>query len=523
MVSAFGGNVVTLAAVTAAAMINMRICYGLMGKADYGLFMLVGTVAGWTALGDLGFGSAVRQRMTALLARREVDEAARVLSSGIAFYLTMAVVMFAAFLVLHVTGATTVVVKETQSLDMARVMRLLFLGVSLVLVTFPLVPVNGLLLARNDFLAQNVFTIFSSLSRPVISWFVLKTYMSVEIFLISMTAWTLVDLALRYAYVLYRVPGLLAKPALASYDMVKSLVTPSIMFFVISVGYVVIYSTDNVVISKMIGLAAIPAYSAAFRLFSTLRSLCVTSGDVLFPAAGILDSQGEHERLQKYIEITARVSMTLAVLGGIGLTLLGAPLISRWMGSDIWNGPGLGHAYGTLVTLGFLLPIATIVNMTTRSVCGVGRHHKQAVICVVEMVSNLALSIAFAPFLGVMGVALGTLIARAAVTPWYFMDGVRQLRLDGKRLLSVAVIPNVILAAVLFAAVWFVKPPEQPSWWVISWWIAGYGAFCCVVVVALMPRDVRQRGMQWLSRKARPAAVPVDRERAVETVAAREE
>jgi len=498
MVGAFGGNVASLIAIAAAGFVNTKICLDLLGKADYGLVILVSTIAGWTGLGDLGFGTAVRQRMTVLLARGEVKNAARVLSSGIAFYTIMALLMIASvagtFLLFGPDTVTSFFVKS-DGLDMARTTRLLILGVSLVLMTFPLSPLNGVLLARNDFLAQNLFTIVSSLLRPAVSFIVLKATGSVEAFLVAMSAYTLIVVISKYAYVLRRAPELWARPSFASVDMVKSLVTPSIAFFIISVAFTVVNQTSNVIISAMIGVAAIPAFAAAFQLFSTLRSLCVTSGDVLFPAAGILDSQGQHEKLQKYLEITTRMSMALAVLGGIGLVFLGGPLIG------VWLGPSLNPGYGTLLTLGALLPVATLVNMTTRSVCGVGRHHWQAGICVIEMVLNLGTAILLAPRLGLVGVALGTLLARTAVTPLYVVDGVRQLKLSLGRLLGTAVAPNAVLAGVLFAAGTVSAIPHTMRLSVLIVWVVGYSVLCVAILLVLLPADARRRARYWIAAK----------------------
>ncbi len=210
--------------------------------------------------------------------------------------------------------------------------------------------------------------------------------------------------------------------------------------------------------------------------------------------AGILDSTGQHAKLQKYLEINTRVAMTVAVLGAGGLAFLGGPVIAAWLGPDL--SPGRG----TLLTLGALLPVATLVNAATRSVCGVGRHHRQALILTAEMLLNLGISVALAPRLGVLGVALGTLISRTLVTWPYLVDGARQLRLQLGRLVALAVVPNAFLAVALFVAWTLIAPGDVMPLGMLFAYIGGYSVVCVVVLVVMAPAQLRRRGIEALSR-----------------------
>ncbi len=265
---AVGGNIMVLIVGTASAMVNVKVCLTFLGKSDYGIVVLVGTVAGWTALGDLGFGTAVRQRVTVLLAQGKTTEAARIVSSGVAFYSTMAVVLIAAVGAAYYLGGIGLLIKGAGA-DVAHDAQMVFLGVGLFVLTFPLNSFGGLMLARNDFLAHNLFAVSSSILRPVVAFTALSTRSDLVVFFLAMTGFRVLEIGARYAYVLLKVPELRVRLSLTSVSVVRQLAAPSLLFSVISIGYIVVYSTDNAVISSMIGLAAIPAYAAGFRLFST--------------------------------------------------------------------------------------------------------------------------------------------------------------------------------------------------------------------------------------------------------------
>lgn len=483
LVGGAAGYTVALVVTAAAGLINMRLGIDYLGTVQYSLLLLAGTISGWGVVGNLGLGSAVRQRVTSQLAKDEIEEAARTLSSGVASLAAIGGVLLGLFLILHFSGVTQVVLKSDALPDVDRAARLLLLGVLLFLMKFPFQPLGGLVVARNQLIAHNLFTIAYAGTRPLVLWVTLERTTDLETLMLVQAAHQWVDLILRYAFVLRELPELRIRPRLATLRTARSLVSPSVSYMIISMGMVVIYASDNAVIGAVLAVESIAGYAAAFRLFSILRQICVSGIEVLSPAAAILDARGEGKRLSGYVLMGSRMALALGVLAGGGLAFLGPPLIEVWL-------PGLDDppTPGTLLALGLLLPIGVYINGIGRAVTGVARHHRQAMIFLVEMALNVGLSIYLAKRHGIVGVALGTLFSRLIVAPLYTIDSVRTLGLPFRGLLTQVLFPGAALGAVLWTASRFVRIPENPELPELLLWLGGYSALCLAAISVFVPR-----------------------------------
>jgi len=484
--------------IAASGLISMRIALDHLGSEGYGILLLAGTFASWGAIGNFGLSNAIRQRMTSLLALGRVEDAARCLSSGIMTLGCIGVALLAGFLVLHESGATRALIGGEVS-DVPRAARVLLIGVLLFLLKFPFNPLGVVILSRNQVVAHNIFTMIHAATHPLVIWVTLRQTRSLEALLLVQSAHQWLDLCLRYGLVLRQVPGLRIRPSFASFRTAGTLLSPSLAFLVISVGMIVIYRTDNAVIGGIVGVQFIPGYAAAFRIFGILREICIAGVEVLFPAAAILDSTGERERLREYVIIGCRFALALSVLGGAGLAALGGPLIAVWLGDELAHPP----SPATLLALGALLPVGVFVNAVNRPVSGVGRHGRQALIFILEMVANLGLSIWLAHSLGVLGVALGTLCARTIVTPLYFLDSVRALGFDPLALIRRALLPSLLLAAPLVAVGWLRPLPPDLGGKELLAIIAGYAGFCVLAMALITPAAIRAKVLARMRRRKR--------------------
>lgn len=484
LVEGVGGNLLAVFVTVLSGIVNVRICLDYLGTENYGLVLLVGTVSGWMGLSDLGLGMAARQRLAVLLAKDDLTQARQVLASSVACLAGASFVLFAILFLLHGLGLTERLVRE--SADSQRSASLILLGVSLFLVRIPLGPLGGLQIAQNRLFAHYMFEIGFSILRPVFSWVALSNGVSLEVFLVIMASLSLLATFARYGHARLRTPALRFTPRSASLRTVRDLAVPGLAFLALNTSYIVIYSTDNAVISATLGVAAIPAFAVAFRLFSICRRVCISGAQVLFSASAILHTKGQASQLRSYLEVSSRFFTTLSVVAGSGLLIFGERLIALWLG------PELSPGSETITTLAVMLPVAVLINSLGRMVCGVGKHQRQSVISLAEMTLNVALSIALAPHLGVFGVALGTLISRGLVLPFFIHDAKRVFELDPASLRRILV-PFLLLSGTCFPVSALVALPASGP---LSDLIVGlllYGAVGCSLVAVLAPREVRRK------------------------------
>lgn len=188
---------------------------------------------------------------------------------------------------------------------------------------------------------------------------------------------------------------------------------PSLYFFLLDISELFILGTDNVVISSVLAVSLVPLYAIPFQLMRMIHSVVFTISYNLLPQIPGLKAAKQFMKLQQLHVLSCKSSLGLAMLFCLGLVFFGRTFINLWVGesntADIF----------TIYVLISLLLIWSWTNASSIFLRGLSEHRRWAYLSLVEGALNLGLSLAMAPYLGIAGVALGTLISHAITSAWF--------------------------------------------------------------------------------------------------------
>jgi len=133
-----------------------------------------------------------------------------------------------------------------------------------------------------------------------------------------------------------------------------------------------------------------------------------------------------------------RVSLAMVVPIVTGLVLLAEPLVMAWVGPDFVGSVPIIYILAAVVAI-------RVGNSTATTLLKGSGHHKfLATSNLVIAIANVAISIALIRPLGLIGVALGTLIAIASVSMFVlFPAACRRVQLSIAEALKTAVLPSI--------------------------------------------------------------------------------
>jgi O-antigen/teichoic acid export membrane protein len=187
------------------------------------------------------------------------------------------------------------------------------------------------------------------------------------------------------------------------------------------------------------GSAPIAIWAVADRIASTTQRLTNQLNGVLFPM--IVDSDTTHrtERLQKVLLEGTRLSLAMVVPITVAVVVLAQPLVRAWVGSKM-----LGAA-PVMQILAITVAIRVGNATATTLLKGAGRVRYLALANISAGVVNVILSVLLVKPLGLIGVALGTLIPIALVS-WFVIFPAACQR--------VAVAPGSAFRRAMWPALW---------------------------------------------------------------------
>jgi O-antigen/teichoic acid export membrane protein len=272
--------------------------------------------------------------------------------------------------------------------------------------------------------------------------------------LVELVATTTVIRALShigYAINAYRAyPGLRIRLSHVRVARLREVTGFSAFILLIDLANKLNYSTDAIVIGAFMGTVAIAMWAVAQRLIDAIQMLTGQLNGAMFPIIVDTATLGQLDRLRQLFVQGTRISLAMVIPIATGLSLLAEPLVLAWVGPDFPGSVPIIHILAIAVAI-------RVGNSTATTLLkGSGQHRLLAMSNLLIAIANLALSVALIRRMGLIGVALGTLIPLAAVSIFVlFPAACRRVELGLPEALKTAIFPALwpAVAMALFLAI----------------------------------------------------------------------
>lgn len=405
--AAAGGSVVVQVLSTAVGIVLAPVLLANLGIDGFGVYLAITSIGAVLVFADAGLGNGLVNAVSA--ARARGDEEAERTQISAAFFMLSAIAL-SGLVVVEVLVFTTDCVALLGDVPpplQGPARSALGVYAAVFFLGLPLSLAGKVHLGRQEQSTANVFLMFGVLAAMavVVSLRTWDASLPLTIALVggvgpaaaaSNTAWLF----------LHRHRQL--RPSVRHFRRQDAtrLARSGFLFLIIGMAGAIGYSTDNLIISHVLGPEAVPGYALPYRLFALAPIMLSFVLTPLWPALREALQKGENEWVA--VTFLRLVKASLAC----NLVLCSALV---WFGNDIldvWVGPAIQApttlllllaAWTLLTSLGG--PVAVLLNAA-----GVLRF--QVVIAVAMAVLNLLLSLLFTRSLGIVGPALGSLLAQ---------------------------------------------------------------------------------------------------------------
>ena len=387
---------------------------GHLGDAGFGLWTLTFSVLGFLSLVDFGFTTTVirftAEARGAAHARgglEAVDRRNRMLSTMMAVYLGLALLAAAIVAGMTPVYADLFGIPETQR-DAALPL-LWVLAARSIAVSLPFGMFRSILFGNGRIGLVNLVQAGGTLLYAVSSVAALEMGGG----LIGL-AWANLA-AFAVEHVVYVVAAFATTPDLRisvrRFDrtLLGSAVWISAAQFVVTVSSLVLLRTDPIIVNAFLPLTAVALYGVALKVAENALMLIKQGVNVLGPLAAEMSGAGRKDDVRALLITGARFALAPAAGMAVASLALGREALSAWVGPDY------GEAAVVMTIL--MTSVALLVpQMVASGVFSMTGHHRlTAWAAFLSMTVNLGASLLLVWWIGLPGVALGTLTATALV------------------------------------------------------------------------------------------------------------
>jgi len=422
----------------------MPYILGTVGEAQYGAWVFINAIAGYSSMIYAGFGATICRYVADLSSRKEWQRLNVVVSTIQAFYCCGALLVVA---VTSLFAWWAPALDKWGELPVGQIqVSILILGLTIGLGMVASVY-GGVLVGTQRLAVKHGIEMSMGIIRLLLTLLCLQQqYGLITLSLIFLVATILEHSA--SAWFAYRsLPQLSIAPWRAERQAAAECVHFSAFSAIAQLAEYLIYFTDTVIIGLILGPVAVVPYQIGLRIAQMIQIPIAQIGEAVLPKAGELYALNDRAGLARLVHQGMGVAFLLA--GGflVGTCYFGDLLIRTWIGAQY------ASSQTVLVLLVASQLIALPMVVVRKALLGIGQVRVQAWIDLLEAFLNLVLSLLFIQWWGIIGVAWGTIIPLYAVELAVLLPySIRVLQLSRQELWRTVVAPQLpgIVALIVY-------------------------------------------------------------------------
>ncbi len=434
--------------------INIVIAFYMMpfmlhhlGDRMYGLWILMGSFVGYFGFLDLGFSSAVSRYVARAIGKNDKDEINEIVNTAFVVFVCLSIILVIVVSTLVVSAEH--IFKDFEEIKVLQIL-LICVGVNLTF-SFPVRAFTGVINGNLQYKVSETIILSELLLRYGLIYIFFKLGFGIislgvivcAVALITHVAWIIsafkVDSNLKLNLKLFNKARL------------KELTSFSIYSFISRMGDLLINKTDAFVIAAFLGLTFNAHYAIPIVLMSYISNFISKIVGLIGPVISQDDGRNDIESIKQKMFLTIKIVVIFVVFFTSLAVFYGEHFIVRWVGSEYRD------AYPVLVVHAITVLASNIMMPANTVLFNTSRHKYLAIIKSIEAGFNLILSLILVTRLGMVGVALGTLIPvlvmRLIFQPVYLC---KEFSISFKKYYVDTLLKNMVIAAAPIVITYFI-------------------------------------------------------------------
>lgn len=373
---------------------------------QYGIWMTLLSVMSWVAFFDIGLGNGLRNKLAEAVAVNDIRLAKTYVSTA---YIAISFIAFLFFVIL--LAALPVVnwtkLFNTTSPGNAELLKVVFVVGFFFLFNFVLSLCNQMFYAYQEASLATMRQVLLNLIALVLIYILIRYTSGRLLYLGACYGLSMVLSNLVLIYYFFKKHREVI-PSIKHIDLsrIREIGTLGVKFFIIQIAVLVIFATDNMIITQILGPAEVTPYNVVFKLFSVIT---IGHGIIVAPLWSAYTEAYAKGDFKWIRDVLKKLNMLMIpiIISVLILIVFARDIINIWVGSEI------KFDYLLVVFMGIYVVISVWSNIYAYFVNGIGKIKPQLYSSIIAGIINIPLSVYFAKYLnmGISGVILGTIVS----------------------------------------------------------------------------------------------------------------
>jgi O-antigen/teichoic acid export membrane protein len=380
-------------------LVPMTINY--ISPVQYGIWLTISSIIGWMNFFDIGLGNGLRNKLTSALAQGEIYEAKIYVSTTYAALILISSVLVIMFCLITplINWNTLLNIPQNIPDDISFVV-LLVLCVFCVQFVFQII--NTVLTAIHEPALASVISLIGQFG-VLLAVFLLKkffvgslTILACALTIIPVLVFIISSIFLYSTRLNYLSPSF----KIINLNYVKGIMNTGGVFFILQIGAMFLFQTNNIIITKVLGPASVTEFNIAYKLFSVVIMVFTIIITPYWSAFTDAYSKKDFAWMKINLNKVRKFWLISSLLVVPVLLSLSKFLYKFWIGNSV-------HISFTLsFSMSFYVVTYTGMMLNCYILNGIGKLRVQLYLYIIACIINIPLGIALTKNFGITGVVV---------------------------------------------------------------------------------------------------------------------
>ncbi|MCP4179483.1 MAG: oligosaccharide flippase family protein [bacterium] len=386
-----------------------RIIFFGLGDELYGYWALLWTIFGYALLLDFGFGASVQKYTAEASVSHDFKKFNEMIAAVVSSYLIMSLFIMLFTLIAAYYLEDIFSLSHMSDIWYCKKVFIIFgLGIALV---FPSGALSEILMGLKRTDIKNYVLLITYTINIIGIYLIFRLKYSI----MTLTVFTvLINGSANFIiYIILKklLPEFKFSLKYFKWSAIKEIGSFSFYSYLLTIATLIIYRTDKMVLGVIVGMNAVAIYQIGTRISEIMEQFSSQFQNSLPAVAASLHKTGDKEKIRWILLRSIRLTVFIGTGIFVILFLQTKQILNIWL--KVQNNDSILIAYIMLISVLFVILFRST---SFKFLQMAGKHKPLAVIMVIECIVNIVASIILVKTIGVIGVAIGTLVPNIIIS-----------------------------------------------------------------------------------------------------------
>src|SRR5690554_6360143 len=372
-----------------------------LGKSQYGLYQLMGSLIAYMAVMDFGLSTTITRYYSRYLAIDDEKNQANILASCGLIYTIITIIILIAGVVIYLNLGKIFSNSLTVN-ELVQARQIFIIMLINIAITIPSHIFTAVINSYERFIFIRLLSIIQTTLQPFVIIAVMYYKADVIGLVIVQTLFNMITIAIK-GYYSFNKLRIKIKLYFLDKPLVKEIIAFSFYIFLNMVIDQIYWKTDQIILGIISGTSAVAVYSIASQLDSYYIRFSSNINNVFLPRISAISAKTKDmSEINQIFNKVGRIQFAIMSLILTGFVLYGKEFIGFWAGKDFTP----AYYMALIVMIPLLVPL--IENMGIIILQAKNKHSFRSKVYLMIAVLNIILTIPLAKLYGGIGCAVAT-------------------------------------------------------------------------------------------------------------------